>query len=144
MRHFHCHSYCLSPTQLPFNIGMFISFFLKPGQSYVMIPIAQLKSLLYGVSWVLFHGLSQQWSEVLNHLLESPMNCTKATVSFIYIYIKNVRPFAQRTDNTGSFSRWMAAHIFSLFSNMLKPQYLMKSFHVDLEVSFQLEVVNQD
>ena len=53
-------------------------------------------------------------------------------------------PLAQRTDNTGSFpSRWMAAHIFSLLSNMLKPRNLMKSFHVNLEVSFQLEVVNQ-
>lgn len=53
-------------------------------------------------------------------------------------------PLAQRTDNAGSFpSRWMAAHIFSLFSDMLKPRNLMKSFHVNLEVSFQLEVVNQ-
>lgn len=51
---------------------------------------------------------------------------------------------SQRTDNTGSFSRWMAAHIFSLLSNMPKPQYLMKSFHVDLEVNFQLEAVNQE
>lgn len=61
-----------------------------------------------------------------------------------FLYKKIYVLFAQRTDNAGSFSRWMAAHIFSLLSNMLKLQYLMKSFHVDLEVSFQLEVVNQE